>query len=130
MLAEYWMRSSIGHRSGITFSRGNYSADLVRMLDAVMHHQEDFVAPSPAFPDGLVQIKKPTTNELSTARAEMIEAMEQIGTYATHISTPRNLMFSESIGNKLCRFDQRTRRRTVTMKHDVSASSPRSGLLN
>jgi len=90
MLAEYWMRSSIGHRSGITFSRGNYSADLVRMLDAVMHHQEDFVAPSPAFPDGLVQIKKPTTNELSTARAEMIEAMEQIGTYATHISASRN----------------------------------------
>lgn len=90
LLAEYWMRSSIEHRSGTTFSRGNYSADLVRVLDAVMRHQEDFLAPSPDFPDGLVQIRKPSAAELSTARAEMIEAMDQIGTYDTHISASRN----------------------------------------
>jgi hypothetical protein len=84
LLAEYWMQSTIEHRRGTTFSRGNYSADLVRMLDAVMRHQEDFLAPSPDFPDGLVQIKKPSTTELSTARAEMIEAMDQIGSFATH----------------------------------------------
>jgi len=90
LLAEYWMRSSIEHRSGITFSRGNYSADFVRMLDAVMHHQDDFLASSPAFPDGLVQIKSPTTTELSTAITEMIEAMEQIGTHGPHISASRN----------------------------------------
>jgi len=76
LLAEYWMQSSIEHRSGITFSRGNYSADLVRMLDAIMRHQEDFLAPSPDFPNGLVQIRKPSAVELSTARAEMIEALD------------------------------------------------------
>jgi len=86
LLAEYWMRSSVEHRSGTTFSRGNYSADLVRMLDAVMQHQEDFLTPSPDFPDGLVQIETPSTSELSTARAEMIEAMDQIGSAATHKS--------------------------------------------
>src|SRR5690242_18598737 len=81
---EYWKQSTIEHRIGTTFSRGNYSADLVRMLDAVMQHQEDFVAPSRDFPDGLVQIKKPSTTELSTARVEMIAAMDQIGSFATH----------------------------------------------
>lgn len=89
LLAEYWMRSSIEHRSGTTFSSGNYSADFVRMLDAVMRHQEDFLAPSLDFPDGLVQITKPSAAELSTARAEMIEAMDKIGTYATHVLASR-----------------------------------------
>jgi len=86
LLAEYWMRSSVEHRSGTTFSRGNHSADLVRMLDAVMQHQENFLAPSPDFPDGLLQIKAPITTELSTARAEMIEAMDQIGSFTAPTS--------------------------------------------
>jgi hypothetical protein len=46
------MWSSIEHRSGTTFSHGSYSADLVRMLDAVMQHQDDFPASSSDFPDG------------------------------------------------------------------------------
>src|SRR3954471_15169871 len=60
LVCEYWMQSSSGRESGVTFSGREYSGDFTWMLDAIMQHQGAFLPGSSDFVEGLVQINRPT----------------------------------------------------------------------
>ena len=81
LVCEYWMQSSSGHESGTTFNGDNYSGDLTWMLDAIMQHQRAFLPGSSTFVDGLVQINRPTGAELASARADMNQALDRVGSH-------------------------------------------------
>ena len=85
LVCEYWTQSSSGHESGTTFNRGNYSGDFTWMLDAIMQHQRAFLSGSRDFVDGLVQINRPTDADLASARADMDEALDRVG---SHLAKP------------------------------------------
>ena len=81
LVCEYWMQSSSGHESGVTFSGREYSGDFTWMLDAIMQHQRAFLPGSSDFVDGLVQINRPTDMDLVSAHADMTEALDRIGSH-------------------------------------------------
>ena len=81
LICEYWMQSSSTHESGTTFTGGKYSGDFTWMLDAIMQHQGAFRPGSANFMDGLVQVKRPTDADLASARADMNEALDRVGSH-------------------------------------------------
>lgn len=81
LVCEYWMQSSSTHESGTTFTGGKYSGDFTWMLDAIMQHQRAFLPGSADFMDGLVQVKRPTDADLASARADMNEALDRVGSH-------------------------------------------------
>lgn len=81
LVCEYWMQSSPGHESGATFSGRECSGDFTWMLDAIMQHQGAFTPGSSDFVEGLVQINRPTDTDLASARADMTEALDRIGSH-------------------------------------------------
>jgi hypothetical protein len=81
LVCEYWMQSSPGHESGATFSGRECSGDFTWMLDAIMQHQGAFRPGSSDFVEGLVQINRPTDTDLASARADMTEALDRIGSH-------------------------------------------------
>ena len=89
LVCEYWVQSSSGHESGTTFTRGNYSRDFTWMLDAIMQHQRAFLPGSRDFVDGLVQINRPTNADLASARADMNEALDRVGSHLAQPSPPK-----------------------------------------
>lgn len=82
LVCEYWMQSSSTHESGTTFTKGKYFGDFTWMLDAIMQHQRAFLPDSADFMDGLVQVKRPTDADLASARADMNEALDRVGSSA------------------------------------------------
>ena len=79
LVCEYWMQSSSTHESGTTFTGGKYSGDFTWMLDAIMQHQGAFLPGSADFMDGMVQVNRPTDADLASARADMNEALDRVG---------------------------------------------------
>jgi hypothetical protein len=79
LVCEYWMKSGPIYRSGLTFNGSIYSADFVRMLDAIMQRQAAFPPSSSDFPDGLIQISRPSESFINAAQKEMTGALDSIG---------------------------------------------------
>jgi hypothetical protein len=81
LVCEYWMQSGSTHERGTTFTRAKYSGDFTWMLDAIMQHQRAFLPGSVGFMDGSVSVKRPTDADLASARADMDEALDRVGSH-------------------------------------------------
>ena len=79
LVCEYWMKSGPTYRSGVTFNRDIYSADFVLMLDAIMQHQAAFPPSSSDFPDGLIQVSRPSESFINAAQKDMTGTLDSIG---------------------------------------------------
>jgi hypothetical protein len=95
LICEYWMQSSSTHESGTTFTGGKYSGDFTWMLDAIMQHQRAFLLGSARFMDGLVQVNRPTDADLASARADMNEALERVGSHLRDTTSTEGHLHSQ-----------------------------------
>jgi hypothetical protein len=77
LVCEYWIKSGSTYQSGVTF--GGTSADFAWMLDAIMQNQAAFPPSSLEFPDGLVQISRPSESSIGPAQKDMNDALDRIG---------------------------------------------------
>lgn len=82
LICEYWMSpGSTGVRpSGITFSKGHYSAGLEQMLDQMMQHRDGFTN-SLCEDSGvkMIQVQSPTEKDRLEANECMTSAYERVG---------------------------------------------------
>lgn len=70
LVCDYWLFADETNRAGVTFSNGFASDRLERSLDSIMQHQDCFPAAVRA-PFGLIQVERPTNEELLLAEQVM-----------------------------------------------------------
>ena len=79
LICEYWTKSGSRHESGVTFDGVIKPTDFAWMLDAIMQHQAAFPSSSCDFPDGLIQISRPSESFIDLAHKEMAETLDRVG---------------------------------------------------
>jgi len=78
LVCDYWLIANEVNRAGTTFSNGFASDRLEHSLDSIMKHQERFpIATRASF--GLIQVRRPTDEELLLAEQVMAETSEARG---------------------------------------------------
>ncbi len=86
LVCDYWMSTSVSHGSGIHFENGFRSESLSRILEFIMEHQHDFVAPPNVGRDGLLQIQAPTGEESTEAARSVREAFCRVNAFSAEPS--------------------------------------------
>ena len=82
LICEYWMSPGLSRvpAAGLTFSNGYYSADLARMLEHMMQHQDGFPnSLSGKSGVNLIRVQSPTDGDSLKAGVCMTEAYHCLG---------------------------------------------------
>lgn len=80
LVCEYDMSAANSHNSGVHFDNAYDSEDLARTLELVMKHQNAFALPPNLARPGLIQIRRPTEEEIA-------EAVASVGVISDRFST-------------------------------------------
>ena len=78
LASQYWMSANEFHAAGVSFSNGYQSAELARILELTMQHQNWFVLPLNLGRQGLLQISTPTAEEIAAAAALINVAFDRV----------------------------------------------------
>jgi hypothetical protein len=79
LACEYWMTANRFHEVGIRFQNGYESEGLARILEFMMQHQGSFVLPPNLGGQGLLQIPRPTEEEITLAAISVNAAIHDVG---------------------------------------------------
>ena|SRR5581483_2890561 len=80
LICEYWMSASNSHSSGVNFDNGYHSELLASTLELVMQHQNAFALPPNLARQGLLQIPRPTEEEVAAAAASVRAICDRFST--------------------------------------------------
>jgi len=83
LACEYWMSESTFHGDGVRFDNGYESEGLAHILEFVMRHQTEFDLPTNHGRQGLLQIGKPTQEDIAAAGEWVRKAFDRLGTTFT-----------------------------------------------